>query len=163
MSQPTALGLSRGDLVDAIDRERRSILGPYDPSRTAEHSGSPPGSLEPDLDAYLNRLRNFTTDYFEGAAIQPSLLAMLEHLEGRFAPPLTSDPIPKRLVSTDKNGLSGLPETFDSWRKRLGGDWEVVVEADKPSEWFDEVLGNGRLRRAYEALPNIVMKMDFLR
>lgn len=151
----------------ALEKERFLKEIQYDKDYETRHMHAPVTStLDPSLEAYVNRLRWFVRDYLRESPHRPHLDLMLDRLGQHIAPPLYKDePIPKVVLSTHKD-LKGLPDFFQNWEKRLKPEgWEVkVADDDVMQTWFDAWSeGSEGLKRIWDTFPKPVLKTDFLR
>ncbi|RXK36588.1 hypothetical protein M231_06129 [Tremella mesenterica] len=140
----------------------------YSPTWYPVHLGyaAPLETLNPQIEGYVDRLRQLVDKWFDGIPSRLYLHDSLNRLALHLPPLDHEEKLLKRVVSTDKNGLEGTPQVFRGWEE-LG--WDVFVADDNGMEdMFDWLIqGNGRGSKKFwnvwDSLPKKIMKSDVLR
>ncbi|WRT70122.1 uncharacterized protein IL334_007116 [Kwoniella shivajii] len=163
------------ELVELHDQVKSDILQykKFSPSATAEKLRSPiylpDGSVnfDPDLKAYVDRLRKFVDEYLRNTPekIRRGAQNTLNDINKRTPPTSRPDTFPSKVWSTHPFGFDGVEEGFGLWRKLLplplsprlvneistrkdigwlkpvreGQEWEVIVtDDDGLDKWMSE-------------------------
>ena len=156
--------LSVTAIIEAYDACRLAALGEWNTEQATAYFKSRATPMSPSTELYVNRLRTFVHEYFDGTAIGPNLHNAIDRVENRLPP--ARDVIPKVVWSTCKGGKDATPPDFSRWEKRLGPwGWSVKVAGDEEmQEVFEELtLGSQKWEGLWSALPKPVLKSDIFR
>ena len=167
-NEEAVLAFRQTAFIEAYRIEKSRFLEEigYDAKLETQRMHTPPTSdLEPSLPAYVSRLRTFVEEFFTDSPHRIYLDVMLDRLEQHVPPPLLREPIPKIILSTNKDP-ENVPDLFNAWEDRLGPEgWQVHVADDKGMEkWFNKLVDKSEAwRRIWKILPKPVLKTDVLR
>lgn len=167
-------------LSQLYEDERISLLSSYDQDASEALVRTAPDALNPDFNAYIERLERFTNTYFKNSKYQDALTDSLQRMVDGHSPVVEQD-MSKNIFTFDKDGRAGVPDEFQWWESRLGPQgWKIEVGDDDQMEaWFQESIGGigdrielsdegeGNGKRAWEemwhGLGRPVLKSDLLR